>query len=236
MVGVAGSSPVFRSILKLIDKMTIPKITHHIWIGHKPLGEIYKKLSASWVKFHPSWKHILWTDSHLPVLSERTLKILHNPECNIVIKTDLLRYEILYLYGGLYTDMDMECLKSFDILFESNDFICGIESNKEIIGSALIGCLPGHKAIQEMIEYIQNSLENKTPKNIKEHIEASGPYIIDMILRKHNITPMPQEYFYPIGWNEHNRYNELTLKEKFINSYTIHWWRGCVAGGWTKSY
>lgn len=31
-------------------------------------------------------------------------------------KTDILRYELLQKFGGLYVDMDMECIQSLDHL------------------------------------------------------------------------------------------------------------------------
>lgn len=33
-------------------------------------------------------------------------------------KSDILRYEILFVYGGVYADVDVECLQPFDALAE----------------------------------------------------------------------------------------------------------------------
>ena len=215
--------------------MNVPHIIHQIWIGSSSVAQPYYNISLSWKKYHPTWEYVLWNDTSIKDLglSQETKDILSNPNCNVVIKCDLLRYEILNRLGGLYADMDMECLKPLDSLFKT-DFVCGIESNENIIGSALVGCLAGHPALQEVIRHIQTSFKKKCPTRVLEHLEVSGPFIFDGILKKYNIKPMPQEYFYPIGWNEYDKYDQL--KNQFPNSYTKHWWRSCVAGGWTKFY
>lgn len=43
------------------EKTKIPKIIHQIWLG-SPLPQKFKKLQASWIKMHPEWTYILWTD------------------------------------------------------------------------------------------------------------------------------------------------------------------------------
>jgi mannosyltransferase OCH1-like enzyme len=98
----------------------IPKIIHQIWINFgvkkdNPIPEMYKQWNLSWQEIHPDWEYILWDDEKIENLIEKTEYInLYNLCVYPVQKTDIARIVILYHYGGLYVDMDMECLRPFD--------------------------------------------------------------------------------------------------------------------------
>jgi inositol phosphorylceramide mannosyltransferase catalytic subunit len=230
------------------DTEQIPKIIHHVWVGSDTVKQSYSDIAETWKKYHPTWDYRLWTAKQYNALdlSNETISVLENIEVNKVIKTNLLRYEILYRFGGIYSDMDVECLKPFDPLFESNKFICGLESDPpgpdivtpedieqfNLIGSALVACCPGHKAMQEMITHIQMKIKSKIPTSIREHLSVGGPIVLTGILRKYSdIIPFPKEYFYPTNWKEIDK-----LKEDHPNSYSKHWWKSQEDGGWIRDY
>ena len=49
-------------------------------------------------------------------------------------RCDVIRYFLLYHYGGIYADMDYFCSKSFDKITETydKDFICKLPTAKHI--------------------------------------------------------------------------------------------------------
>ena len=83
----------------------IPKIFHIIWIGPNPypFGE-YKE---SWLKHNPHWELKYWNNDNLPDLYNQKIFDLIPSWAG---KADILRYELLYRYGGLYSDADSYCL------------------------------------------------------------------------------------------------------------------------------
>jgi mannosyltransferase OCH1-like enzyme len=97
---------------ELSEKNVIPKKIHQIWLGGE-LPENYKRLTESWLKYNPDWEYKLWTDSDVIDLDFPN-KGIFNSISNLGMKADLLRIEILNKFGGLYADIDFECLKSFD--------------------------------------------------------------------------------------------------------------------------
>ncbi|RUQ94632.1 glycosyltransferase family 32 protein [Legionella septentrionalis] len=150
----------------------IPKIIHHIWIGEKPIPDYFAAYQASWKKFHPDWQLKLWTDKEVEAENFFT-KDLWKYCCNIAQKADIIRYEILYRWGGLYTDTDFECLANFDRLAHQYDFFAGIlpEYPPRIgvfkrkvatptlqIMNALIGAKPGHPILEKTINNIRERL------------------------------------------------------------------------------
>lgn len=101
----------------------IPKRYHVIWIGKEkkpPMAQIQncKALNAD-------WEFYFWNDESIRHHKEFfTLELTKKNE--ILVQADLLRLEVLYLYGGIFVDSDTVCRRPFSGLFE-NGFLDGIE-------------------------------------------------------------------------------------------------------------
>ena len=107
------------------QELKIPKIIHQIWLG-SPFPQEYKKYQESWQKHHPDWEYKLWTDAEVADL-DLINRDLYDASLNYGEKSDILRYELLYRYGGMYADTDFESLKPLDTLHYSYDFYIGIQ-------------------------------------------------------------------------------------------------------------
>lgn len=107
--------------IKFSKKPKIPKIIHQIWVGPHKLPEHFEKWRESWLKLHPTWEYILWDEEKIAQLKLVNKEFI-DQETNYGAKSDLIRYEIIYQFGGLYIDIDFECLKSFDFLHHVCDF------------------------------------------------------------------------------------------------------------------
>ena len=84
-----------------------------IFLKPKPYTLLYIYIHTS----HTGWEHRLWTDAEVDLLGEdfrNRQAYLDAP--NYGQKADILRYELLQTFGGLYVDVDMECLQSFNHL------------------------------------------------------------------------------------------------------------------------
>tara|TARA_A100001015_G_scaffold316302_1_gene430246 strand:+ start:4166 stop:5623 length:1458 start_codon:yes stop_codon:yes gene_type:complete len=105
--------------------MSIPKIIHQIWIGP---SKSPTKFMDTWKNIHEKegFEYIRWTEEELykrkftPTLID---KINEMEEING--KADILRWELLYEYGGFFVDADAYCLQSVKELVEKyNSFVC----------------------------------------------------------------------------------------------------------------
>ncbi len=96
--------------------MTIPKIIHQLWIGPKPRPSRFMK---TWEDKHPSFEYIFWNEAELRK-RDFNLQCAHriNEIEEINGKADIIRWEILYHYGGLFVDADSMCIEPFDDLIE----------------------------------------------------------------------------------------------------------------------
>src|SRR6185436_4065096 len=76
---------------------------------------------------------------------------------------DVLRYEVLFRFGGVYVDADQLCLRTFEDLLRPEDlFFAGYQNlgNPELdderrrtplIANAVIGASPGHPILERII-------------------------------------------------------------------------------------
>lgn len=99
-----------------------PKIIHQIWIqGADKIPNKFDENINYNKKYNPDWEYIIWDEDTITKLLKNynpqwletyyTLPYLHH-------KADFGRYVILYIYGGIYIDMDAYTIKSLDSLVQ----------------------------------------------------------------------------------------------------------------------
>ncbi|MCH9753979.1 MAG: hypothetical protein K0T99_03675, partial [Alphaproteobacteria bacterium] len=102
-------------ILTSNPRNTIPKIIHQIWLGPKQIPKKHLEYSKEWQKLHPDWEYKLWTEKEIENWNFGS-KDLFNKAASYQEKSNLLRYEILIKYGGLFLDFDYKPFKNFDAI------------------------------------------------------------------------------------------------------------------------
>jgi mannosyltransferase OCH1-like enzyme len=221
----------------------IPKIIHQIWLG-SPIPDRYKKFQDTWRINHPDWEYILWTDKEVAEFGLKN-QAQYDASVNWGQKADIARYEILNRYGGLYIDVDFECLRPFDIFHHTCDFYTGVTYGPNFaLYNGLIGVAPNHQMMQLCIEKM--NIHQKFHKDpIINILYSSGPYFFTRMYKNYMHTAtdasvaFPVGYFYP--WPNTFRYeNEREQIEKWFKQETFavhHWtvsWNGGIAPGQTK--
>lgn len=219
-----------------LNAPAIPAIIHLIWLGSTPPPAVNLAV-ASWKKHHPHWEIKLWTEREMEtfVWSSFHAENFFKKGKNWAEKSDILRFEILYQFGGIYSDTDVICLNSFENLVATGiTFFAGFESNvvkrfgRPLIGSAIIGAEKNSPIMKRCIDFSQTAEDAPT---IHQHIR-SGPGPITkasyeaLEAGKTNILLLPCSYLYPLPWEK----RLATLKEVIENirpeSLAIHLWEG----------
>ncbi|HEV2917001.1 MAG TPA: glycosyltransferase [Candidatus Babeliales bacterium] len=241
-VGFSGTYMLdfFRSLYEKQNFITvkpkqtepIPHIIHQIWIGDSVPVE-FSAFQQSWQTMHPTWQYRLWTQYDIPNLP-LVNRILIEQAQNPAEKSDLLRYEILNLYGGVYVDMDFECLQPLDVLNDKYDFYIGIQPldcGLVQLGSGLIGAIPGHPIIKKCIDSLELSYA-KSQANTGITVK-SGPVFLTKIFIQYADCPnlrnvaLPAHYFYPLTCRQPSCDPKFWLSQ---GSFGIHHW----AKSWNK--
>jgi mannosyltransferase OCH1-like enzyme len=116
----------------------IPKVFHFIWLG-SCLPEKFTPLIDSWKCRHSSWEVKIWSDADVEQLS-LTNRHLFDLSMNFGMKSDILRYEILQKFGGVYVDIDYECIANIENLCTDCHFFAGLSNTGVLeVNNGLIG-------------------------------------------------------------------------------------------------
>ena len=103
----------------------IPKIIHYCWFGRNPLPPLALECIASWKKYLPDYEIKEWNEDNFDVnIIPYTAEAYKAKKYAFV--SDYARFWILYRYGGLYFDTDVEVIKPIDDIVARGPFM-GIE-------------------------------------------------------------------------------------------------------------
>ena len=216
-----------------LKKEKIPKIIHQIWIGPKKLPNKYKNWMKSWLRFNPEYKYILWQDKDiekLQMINQKEYKKAKNPG----IKSDIARYEILYLYGGIYIDTDFECLSQIPNSLLKYDFVSSIIFGyKPCIANGFMMSKSKSKLLNKVI----NNLPSINKKlNFNQIITQIGPGLLtrEYFNLKERIRRdcliLPSDYFYPYPnflLNKNYKGNQFIEKKSIgLHHWQMSWMKG----------
>jgi mannosyltransferase OCH1-like enzyme len=96
----------------------IPKIIHWIWFGDKnKIPDQFQQNLESWKRFFPDYEIKCWDESNYDVNKNLFTKEQYE-QGNYAFVSDFARLDIVYQYGGMYFDIDVEVIKPFDDLPE----------------------------------------------------------------------------------------------------------------------
>lgn len=219
---------------------SIPHVFHFIWLGDKPLPTPTRAFMAGWKRKHPRWKLRLWTDADLPgfPFSSPAMAALYRSNANVGWRSDLLRYEILYRFGGVYADVDMECVHPIGgIIAPFAAFVPLVVMRpgwEAETNNGLLGATPGHPFYRYLLARLPDWATNTRAARTGNVIWQTGPHALRQMLRDwrgqeaegitHDVTLFPPHIFMPHTWDHRNE-----TANRFPAALTRHhWW-----GTWT---
>ena len=99
----------------------IPKIIHQSFIDKESIKKVktYEYCQKKLLELHPDFEYRFYSDSDMENVMQENFPEYYECWTNLpkhIMKVDMFRYFIMYLYGGLYCDLDYLFLKKFDML------------------------------------------------------------------------------------------------------------------------
>lgn len=212
------------SMIAPSSQLKIPKIIHQIWLG-SPVPESFKVLQQSWIAHHigRDWLYKLWTDEdvkHMHLYNQE----FYDATDNYGIKSDILRLEIIYHYGGVYIDMDYECLQALDDLHYTYDFYTALQpldTSFIQLGSALFGACPKHPIIKHCIETVKDDWHLKGAPKKTGPVHFTKSFYACASTKGNKDIAFPAFYFYPLGCQETEENRNSWTKQ---GAFAVHWW------------
>jgi hypothetical protein len=243
-------------------KFQYPKLLHLYWDG-SPMSYLNYLTILSFNEYHKNWKiniympikrteTISWSSDEqklkytskcyfndLKLISNVMLhyidfdKIGFTNDASEVIKSDYLRYYLLYKHGGVWSDFDIIYTGSIEEKMNFNEntviFRCISDSIYKYYPIGFFICKPQNV----FFKYLSDQCAKYYNKNEYQSIGAS------MILKLFNsdddiyqidksIRICGNEYYLPWAWNE---LDEFLLKKNNVlpeNNIGIHWFNGAI--------
>ena len=128
----------------------IPKIIHYCWLSGDPIPEDLQAHMKSWKEKLIDYEFILWDRNRFDINQCKWVKEAYEKK-KYAFAADYIRLYALYNYGGIYMDMDVEVIKSFDDMLEK-DYILGYESSYGI-EAGIIGSIPKAEWLKTCLLY-----------------------------------------------------------------------------------
>lgn len=212
----------------LSDVPLIPKKIHYCWFGGNPIPDRYKKWMESWHKLCPDYEIIEWNESNYDIgKNEYMRQAYEHRKWGFV--PDYARLDIIYNYGGIYLDTDVELIANMDDMLYQKGFV-GFESRKYVNLGLGFGAVKHHKMIKAFLESYEglsfvneDGSLNMTASPVyqtealkKYGLENNGEYQII-----NDITVFPEKMF--SGKSLSTRRIKLAAYSKSIHHYDGSW-------------
>ncbi len=129
----------------------IPKVIHYCWFGGNPKPDIINKCIESWKKFCPDWEIKEWNETNFDINEVPYMKEAYDSK-KWAFVSDVARLLVIYKYGGIYMDTDVELLSTLYSLTDYEAFFA-FESERNINTGLGFGAVKHHKIIKAMLDY-----------------------------------------------------------------------------------
>ena len=204
--------------------------------------------AETWRSNNPDYEYVLWDDAdNRRFVAEKFQWFLptYDSYDAEIKRADAIRYMYLYTYGGIYADLDFECLKPFDSLLETYkgyDIILGEMDSSESqwhssnnIPNAIMISKP---ACQFWIRVLERMIIKATSGGKGRPEVETGPVVLKEVYSTawfDKIKLLPPSVLYPISWvtDEEERLAALksdehtltqTIKAKYPSAYAATYW------------
>lgn len=214
----------------------IPKVIHYCWFGRNPLPAEAKMCIESWKEYLPDYEIKEWNESNFNVnIIPYTAEAYRAQKYAFV--SDYARFWILYNYGGLYFDTDVQVIKPIDDIIAKGPFMgCELapDKNKKLVPAIApglgLGVTPGHKLYEQILDVYKNKhlfsfkgLITETVVGIVTRLllDKKNDFNLMNICNIEGITIYPNDYFCPIIALTGEM--KITENTRSIHHYTATW-------------
>lgn len=231
--------------------MNIPKIIHQVWEGRSE-SKMPARLqiwARTWQENNPDWEYHLWDGKEMDQLvadyfPEYKELYAHFPYN--VQRWDTIRYMILYVYGGVYADLDTECFQAISPLLDQVSLGFGQEppmhADKSLrVGNAFMASQQQNRGWLWILEEIANhshSLKDDSAISTVMHSTGSNMLarVFPKLQKELNAVVLPYQLVAPVSKFDvynymcHRNYEfEKKLHDAYCAHYFLGSWDSCLS-------
>lgn len=143
-----------KGVITTNHQPIIPKTIHYMWLGKSEIPDALKLCLDSWKRFCPDYEIIRWDETNYDVHKNIFLSQAYDNQMYGFVP-DYARIELLYEYGGIYLDTDVELLRNLDDFLYQESF-CSVEKWQVLNFGGCSGSVKGHKSLEPFLESWRN--------------------------------------------------------------------------------
>lgn len=224
----------------------IPRILHQTWKTEQ-IPPAMQAHAASWKQHHPDWEHRLWTDAMNRDFIRREVPgflPVYDSYPHAIQRVDAARYFILRHHGGVFVDLDFECLRNIEPLLQDRQFVVGTEPEEHarthgmaaIVSNAFMASVPGHPLLQRVCEQLplDEVRHRQRDAGFSHVLHSTGPFMLTRACEAFGpaagVAILPPALLYPLVKEADGRIGEAQLSStQHGQAYARHhywgsWW------------
>jgi mannosyltransferase OCH1-like enzyme len=219
-------------------RQTIPAVLHQTWKTTQ-VPQHLQRFVRSWTQFQTLEYHFHTDEdsrrliaNHFPQYLEQYDRFTRNIE-----RADFARYAIMAVYGGIYADLDMECIRSIEPWLQSTRAVIGTEPEEHadvyrverVLCNAILMSPPGHPVWGELMAYI---VDNYQPD--RDVVYNTGPMAMTRLHQRRpdvyrDVEITEPTVFYPVidsylGGRSDGGFDHVSRSGRIAEAYTVHHW------------
>jgi hypothetical protein len=223
----------------------IPRVVHQSW-RDAAVPDAVLGWRRSWLEQNPAWEVRLWTDEENRELIRRDYPWflpIYDGYAEPIMRADAARCFVLHRHGGVYADLDCECLRPLGPLLERSGIVLGLEPEHYremrfpgpgglplLVTNACMASVPGHPLWEHVAREFVRFRQAPDP------LDATGPFLLTRAClcwpRRDEITLVPSSLLSPIAGDEPWDELDPAVREAIARrAFVVHhwmgsWWRG----------
>ncbi|KAH3719800.1 uncharacterized protein LOC127856355 [Dreissena polymorpha] len=169
----------------------IPHVIHQTW-KNRMIPLVFHENVRSFIDNNPEFEYRFWTDESARSLIQHQhpdLLDLFDNYVEPVRRADLLRYVVLYEFGGVYADLDTRCLRPLEQVISQYACVLSPEpyehaslifNTEFMVTNSIMFCRAGHPFLKQVLQNIADF------NHFSQDIDSTGPNFLTYQLRIYN--------------------------------------------------
>jgi len=217
------------------------KKIHRIWFGPEPMPENYAQFGADWASMNPDWEVIDWTEEMVldsGIINHDVWDHLGTPGPGETIhpvalatqRADVIDYELVWRYGGLYLNTDIEPVRPLQHLFDNNPALyekagAGYEIDQWVVNAAMWAPEPENPFYGHVIDALPERYYSRPGDYMSN---TTGPHLLTQCYHDHSemLYVFHKDTFNPIYFPEVAIGEDAIYDREFLPDITVgvhHW-------------
>ncbi len=233
--------PLISALPAPEKRFAIPKTIHYCWFGNNAMGPAEQACVESWRRCCPHYTVKLWNEAGYDLSQTPQYVRQAYAAGKYAFVSDYVRLDVVYRYGGVYLDTDVELLRSLDTLLCYKAFFA-FESLNLISTGLGFGSVANHPVLLQLRNLYQNipfwqadGTMNMTscPAYHTAFFEGLGVRADNRMQLVDDTLFLPSDYLCPL--NVRSVLLELTCNTLANHQFNVSWFESGVREEWNST-